>query len=70
MDRNAGEGIAYNRFHTAAMCSPTRAALLTGRNHHCVGAGQIAELANNWEGYSGVQPKTSAMVAEVLKDYG
>ena len=44
--------------------------MLTGRNHHCVGAGQIAELANNWEGYSGVQPKTSAMVAEVLKDYG
>jgi arylsulfatase A-like enzyme len=70
MDRIAGEGIAYNRFHTTAMCSPTRAALLTGRNHHRVGAGQIAELANDWDGYSGVQPKTSAMVAEVLKDYG
>jgi len=70
MDRIAAEGIAYNRFHTTAMCSPTRASLLTGRNHHFVGAGQIAELANDWDGYSGVQPKTSAMVAEVLKDYG
>jgi len=70
MDRIAGGGIAFNRFHTTAMCSPTRAALLTGRNHHRVGAGQIAELANDWDGYSGVQPKTCAMIAEVLKDYG
>lgn len=70
MDRIAKEGITYNRFHTTAMCSPTRASLLTGRNHHRVGAGQIAELANDWDGYSGVQPKTSAMIAEVLKDYG
>ena len=70
MDRIAGGGITYNRFHTTAMCSPTRASLLTGRNHHRVGAGQIAELANDWDGYSGVQPKSSAMVAEVLKDYG
>jgi len=70
MDRLAKAGITYNRFHTTAMCSPTRASLLTGRNHHRVGAGQIAELANDWDGYSGVQPKTSAMIAEVLKDYG
>jgi len=70
MDRIARTGITYNRFHTTAMCSPTRASLLTGRNHHRVGAGQIAELANDWDGYSGVQPKTSAMIAEVLKDYG
>lgn len=70
MDRIAGEGIAYNRFHTTAMCSPTRASLLTGRNHHLVGAGQIAELANDWDGYSGTQPKTSAMIPEVLKNYG
>jgi len=70
MSKIAKEGIAYNRFHTTAMCSPTRASLLTGRNHHFVGAGQIAELANDWDGYSGVQPKTSAMIAEVLKDYG
>jgi arylsulfatase A-like enzyme len=70
LSRIANEGISYNRFHTTAMCSPTRASLLTGRNAHRVGAGQIAELANDWDGYSGIQPKSSAMVAEVLKDYG
>ena len=70
MDRIVKEGIAYNRFHTTAMCSPTRAALLTGRNHHRVGNGQIAELANDWDGYAGIIPKSSATVAEVLKDYG
>ena len=70
MDRLVAEGIAYTRFHTTAMCSPTRASLLTGRNHHWVGNGQIAELANDWDGYSGVIPKTSATVAEVLKNYG
>ena len=58
LDRIAKEGISYNRFHTTAMCSPTRAALLTGRNHHRVGHGQIAELANDWDGYSGVIPKS------------
>jgi arylsulfatase A-like enzyme len=70
MDRIVGEGIAYNRFHTTAMCSPTRASLLTGRNHHRVGNGQIAELANDWDGYAGTIPRSSALAAEVLKDYG
>jgi arylsulfatase A-like enzyme len=70
MDRIVGQGIAYNRFHTTAMCSPTRASLLTGRNHHRVGNGQIAELANDWDGYSGTIPRSSALAAEVLKDYG
>ncbi len=70
MARVANTGIAYNRFHTAAMCSPTRAALLTGRNHHRVGNGQIAELANDWPGYSGVIPRTSATFAKVLGYYG
>jgi arylsulfatase len=64
------EGIAYNRFHTTAMCSPTRASLLTGRNHHRIGNGQIAELANDWDGYSGEIPRSSALVAEVLRQYG
>jgi arylsulfatase A-like enzyme len=66
----AKEGISYNRFHTTAMCSPTRSALLTGRNHHRVANGTITELANDWDGYSGIIPKSSATVAEVLKDYG
>ena len=57
LDRIAREGISFNRFHTTAMCSPTRASLLTGRNHHHVGSGQIAELANDWDGYAGVDPE-------------
>lgn len=70
LDRIAKAGISYNRFHTTAMCSPTRASLLTGRNHHRVGSGQITELANDWDGYSGIIPKSSATVAEVLRNYG
>ncbi|KUI30906.1 arylsulfatase [Mycobacterium sp. IS-1742] len=70
LDRIRAEGVCYNRFHTTAMCSPTRASLLTGRNHHEIGNGQIAELANDWDGYSGKIPRSSATVAEVLKQYG
>src|SRR5215813_11527928 len=70
LSKIAKEGISYNRFHTTAMCSPTRAALLTGRNHHRIANGQIAELANDWDGYMGIIRKSSATVAEVLKDYG
>jgi len=70
LSRLAAEGISYNAFHTTAMCSPTRASLMTGRNHHRVGAGQIAEFANDWDGYTGVIPKTSATIAEVLHCYG
>jgi len=70
LTRVQNDGIGYNRFHTTAMCSPTRASLLTGRNHHRIGNGQIAELANDWDGYAGEMPKSSALAAEVLKDYG
>ncbi len=70
MDRLAQSGISYNAFHTTAMCSPTRAALLTGRNHHRVGAGQIAELASDWDGYVGLIPKSTATFAQVLSYYG
>lgn len=70
LSRVLGEGIGFNRFHTTAMCSPTRASLLSGRNHHRIGNGQIAELANDWDGYAGEIPKSSALGAEVLKDYG
>ena len=70
MSRLAEAGIAYNAFHTTAMCSPTRAALMTGRNHNRVGFGQIAELANDWDGYTGIIPKSSATIAEVLGPAG
>ena len=70
MDRIAEAGITYNRFHTTGMCSTTRAALLCGRNHHRVASGQIAELANDWDGYAGIIPKSSATIAEVLRNYG
>jgi arylsulfatase A-like enzyme len=63
-------GVSFNRFHSTAMCSPTRAALLTGRNHTRVGNGQIAAIANDFDGFSGTIPKSSATVAEVLKNYG
>ncbi len=70
LSRIANTGISYNSFHNAAMCSPTRAALLTGRNHHRAGFGQIAELANDWDGYTGHWPATTASVAKVLGYYG
>ena len=70
LDRISKAGVSYNRFHSTAMCSPTRAALLTGRNHTRVGNGQIAAIANDFDGFSGTIPKSSATVAEVLKDYG
>ncbi len=70
LTRLAKEGISYNTFHTTAICSPTRAALLTGRNHQRVGSGTIAERALDWDGYTGVMPKSAATVAEVLRQYG
>ena len=70
LSRLLNEGICYNRFHTTSICSPTRAALLTGRNHHRVGNGTIAERASDFDGYTGVIPKTSATIAEVLHHYG
>lgn len=70
LSRVADSGVRYNAFHTAAISSATRAALLTGRNHHRVGNGVIAELATDWDGYTGEIPKSSATMAEVLKQYG
>ncbi len=63
-------GLSYNAFHTTSICSPTRAALLTGRNHHRVGNGTIAERASDFDGYTGIIPKTSATLPEVLHHYG
>ncbi len=70
LSRIANEGISYNTFHTTSICSPTRAALLTGRNHQRVGSGTIAERAVDWDGYTGVIPRTSATLAKVLGEYG
>lgn len=69
-DKLAKEGIRYNAFHTCSICSPTRASLLTGRNHTRVGSGTIAERAVAFDGYTGVIPKSAATIAEVLKQYG
>jgi len=70
LTRLAEDGIRYNAFHTTSICSPTRAALLTGRNHTRVGSGTIAERAVAFDGYTGIMPKTAATMAEVLKEYG
>jgi len=70
LDRIASAGISYNAFHTTSICSPTRAALLTGRNHQRVGSGTIAERAVDWDGYTGVIPRSAATLPKVLGNYG
>jgi arylsulfatase A-like enzyme len=60
-------GLKYTRFHTTALCSPTRAALLSGRNHHAVGMGGITEMATAAPGYSSVRPNTCAPLPEMLR---
>ena len=70
LDRLAEAGIRYNTFHTTAMCSPTRAALLTGRNHHAVGFGAITNFAVDEPGYTSALPKSAATIARVLRDSG
>ncbi len=66
-ERLAASGLKYNRFHTTALCSPTRQALLTGRNHHSVGMGGITEMATSAPGYNSIRPNSAAPLAEVLK---
>ena len=63
----AAGGLKYNRFHTTALCSPTRQALLTGRNHHTVGMGGITEIASGSPGYNSILPNTCAPLARTLK---
>jgi arylsulfatase A-like enzyme len=70
MERLAAQGLRYNRFHTTALCSPTRAALLTGRNHHAAGTGSITEAATGYDGYTGIIPKSTGTVAEILRQNG
>ncbi|MFN9535352.1 MAG: arylsulfatase [Pseudanabaena sp.] len=70
LDRLAARGLRYNQFHTTALCSPTRAALLTGRNHHSVSTGVITELASGFPGYTAILPRSAATIAEVLRSNG
>ena len=70
LDRVANNGLKYTRFHTTALCSPTRTALLTGRNHHSVGSGVIGEAGTGFPGYSGIIPSSAATFAEIIREYG
>src|SRR5437868_10091664 len=65
-ERLAARGLKYNRFHTTALCSPTRAALLSGRNHHTVGMGGITEIATSAPGYNSLRPNSCAPLAKTL----
>src|SRR5437879_1106582 len=69
-DKLAAQGLRYNRFHVTALCSPTRAALLSGRNHHAVGFGSIAEIPGGWPGYSTNWPTSAASIAKILQYNG
>jgi arylsulfatase len=66
----ADQGLRYNMFHTTALCSPTRAALITGRNHHSCASGSITEFATGYPGYNSVVPKSCGSVGEVLRENG
>jgi arylsulfatase len=66
-EKLAKEGLKYTRFHTTALCSPSRAALLSGRNHHAVGMGGITEIATSAPGYNSIRPNTCSPLAEMLK---
>jgi arylsulfatase A-like enzyme len=68
--RLADSGLRYNMFHTTALCSPTRAALITGRNHHSVASGVITEMATGYPGYNSLVPKSAGSVGAVLKGNG
>ena len=70
LDRLAAGGLKYTQFHVTAMCSPTRAALLTGRNHHSVGMGVISNWSNDFPGYTSSIPRSAAFISEILRQNG
>jgi arylsulfatase A-like enzyme len=70
LERLAASGLRYNEFHTTALCSPTRAALLTGRNHQSVGMGNITEFATGYPGYTSIIPKSAGTIGNILVDNG
>src|SRR5215468_158618 len=67
LDRLAKDGLRYNEFHVAALCSPTRAALLTGRNHHMTNIGAVVDIATAFPGNTGVRPNSVAPLPEILR---
>jgi arylsulfatase A-like enzyme len=69
-EKLAADGLKFNRFHTTAICSPTRAALLTGRNHHSVGMGIVTDFASSAPGYTGLRPADAAPLARTLRENG
>lgn len=70
LDRVANAGLRYTQFHSTALCSPTRAALITGRNHHSVGFGVISEQSTGYPGYDSIIRKDTATIGEILKQHG
>jgi len=70
LDRIAKNGLRYTNFHSTALCSPTRAALITGRNHHSVGFGIIEELSTGYPGYNSIIPRDKSTIGEILKENG
>ena len=70
LDRIARDGLRYTNFHSTALCSPTRAALITGRNHHSVGFGVVAEQATGYPGYDSIITRDKATIGRILKDNG
>ena len=70
LEKMAANGLKYNRFHTTALCSPTRTALLTGHNHHANNAGVIMEVATAFPGNTGIRPNTITPLAEILRQNG
>jgi arylsulfatase A-like enzyme len=70
LDRVYQQGLCYNQFHTTALCSPTRSALLTGRNHHSVGFGNISEFATGYPGYDSIIPKSAGTIGNILVENG
>ena len=70
MDRIAANGLRYTQFHSTALCSPTRAALITGRNHHSAGFGVVSEISTGYPGYDSIITKDKATIGTILRDHG
>ncbi len=70
LDRIAKSGLRYTNFHSTSLCSPTRAAIITGRNHHSVGFGVVGEIATGFPGYDSIIPNENGTIGTILKDNG